>query len=160
MDIFIFDNCSLSLIINTHYIDVQERFWELFSNSIENGNIASVKEVRHEMKDRFSDEKEYLELLKHSDKLFPKLTHAEMFSLKRLMENKRVHDLISRKKRLAGKPLADPMLIAKAMQYENAVIVTEEEYKPNGIKIPNVCEMYNIKCINFRSFLIENKWRF
>ena len=48
--------------------------------------------------------------------------------------------------------MADPFIIAKA-ELCSGIVVTQEEYKPNGVKIPNVCEERKIECINLEKFM-------
>lgn len=59
--------------------------------------------------------------------------------------------------------LADPWVIAYAMS-ENACVVTKEEKvtasNSDKIKIPNVCENMNIRCINDFKFIREVSIRF
>jgi predicted nuclease of predicted toxin-antitoxin system len=54
--------------------------------------------------------------------------------------------------------LADPWVIAYAMS-ENACVVTKEEKviasNSDKIKIPNVCENMNVRCINDFKFIQE-----
>jgi hypothetical protein len=54
---------------------------------------------------------------------------------------------------------ADPFVIALAKQ-KGCIVVTEE--KRNGTdlnpKIPNICDYYNIQCIDLIDFLRENKF--
>lgn len=57
-----------------------------------------------------------------------------------------------------ARSIADPWIIAHAMS-ENAVVVTKEEkvtaIASTRIKIPNVCESMNVRCINDFEFIIE-----
>lgn len=59
--------------------------------------------------------------------------------------------------------LADPWVIAYAMS-ENACVVTKEEKvtasNSDKIKIPNVCENMNVRCINDFKFIREVSIRF
>jgi rRNA-processing protein FCF1 len=59
--------------------------------------------------------------------------------------------------------LADPWVIAHAMS-ENACVVTKEEkvtaVNTDKIKIPNVCENMNVRCINDFDFIGEINMRF
>jgi hypothetical protein len=59
--------------------------------------------------------------------------------------------------------LADPWVIAHAM-CESATVVTKESKdlsgQPKNIKIPNVCENMNVRCINDFQFIRELDIRF
>jgi hypothetical protein len=76
-----------------------------------------------------------------------------------IFSNIRFQDLVTRKNILKGSPVADPFLIAKA-ETISGVVVTQEEFKPNGVKIPNVCKERNIRCINLEEFMEHQKWIF
>ena len=67
--------------------------------------------------------------------------------------------LIEMQKILSGRPVADPFVIAKA-KVEHGIVVTEESYKENAAKIPNVCEHFGIECINLEDFMQKENWQF
>lgn len=60
---------------------------------------------------------------------------------------------------MQGKPVADPFVIAKAKVVEG-IVVTQEEYKPNAAKIPNICEELAVSCVNVEGFMEKEQWRF
>ena len=39
-------------------------------------------------------------------------------------------------------------------------VVTEERIKPNAVKIPNVCDHFDIDCINFETLMVLENWQF
>ncbi|MBZ0199623.1 MAG: DUF4411 family protein [Ignavibacteriaceae bacterium] len=39
-------------------------------------------------------------------------------------------------------------------------MITEEDYKKNGAKIPNICEHFDIPCLKLEGFLIQENWKF
>jgi predicted nuclease of predicted toxin-antitoxin system len=57
-----------------------------------------------------------------------------------------------------NRSLADPWVIAHAMK-ENACVVTKEEKiiasNSRTVKIPNVCQGMNVRCINDSDFVSE-----
>lgn len=67
--------------------------------------------------------------------------------------------IISRKNLLLGRPVADPFVIAKAKIIDGTV-VTNEANRPNGAKIPNICERFNVKCVDLEKFMEIEKWSF
>jgi len=90
---------------------------------------------------------------------FHTATPEELLLVRNIFSNKRFEDLVSRKSILKGAPVADPFLIEKAELY-SGTIVTQEEYKPNGVKIPNVCEERKVKCMNLEKFMEQHNWVF
>lgn len=67
--------------------------------------------------------------------------------------------LIGEKQRLKGTPVADPFVIACAKR-SNGTVVTEERFKPNAAKIPNVCAHFGIGCISLEDFMQHQAWKF
>lgn len=67
--------------------------------------------------------------------------------------------LVRTQERLQGKPVADPFVIAKAKLLKGCV-VTEENRRPNAAKIPNVCDYFNIDCVNLEGFMEKENWIF
>lgn len=67
--------------------------------------------------------------------------------------------MIRQEKILEGKPVADPFVIAKAY-VQKGLLITEESYKENAAKIPNVCVHFDIKWTNLEGFMKKETWRF
>lgn len=55
--------------------------------------------------------------------------------------------------------MADPFVIASAY-FRKGCAVTEETYKPNAAKIPNICEHYEIDCISLEDLMKKESWVF
>ena len=58
--------------------------------------------------------------------------------------------------------LADPWVIALAMQYQCGVVVTEEQPAGNlsDPKIPDVCKDLKVECVNIAGFVSKENWVF
>ena len=61
-----------------------------------------------------------------------------------------------------GKSLADPWVIALAMEYRRGVVVTEEQPTGNlrGPRIPDVCKDLGIECISIAGLVSRENWVF
>lgn len=61
-----------------------------------------------------------------------------------------------------GRSSADPWVIALAMQYQQGVVVTEEQPTGNlqGPRIPDVCKDLGIECIGIASLAARENWVF
>ena len=61
-----------------------------------------------------------------------------------------------------SKSLADPWAIALAMQYQQGVVVTEEQPTGNlqGPRIPDVCKDLGIECIGIAGLAAKENWVF
>jgi Domain of unknown function (DUF4411) len=68
-------------------------------------------------------------------------------------------NLVTQKNILAGRPVADPFLIASA-KIKSGCVVTEEEIKEHAAKTPNVCEHFNVQFTNLEGFMKLEGWSF
>ena len=61
-----------------------------------------------------------------------------------------------------SKSSADPWVIALAMQYQQGVVVTEEQPTGNlqGPRIPDVCKDLGIECISIAGLAAKENWVF
>ena len=129
---------------------------ELFSNlerMIADGNLISVKEVYHELEMQHQKNEEFMNKIKGFKNIFEEPTKEEEIDILLQIYSKRNYkNNISEQNILMGKPVADAFLIAKA-KVENGILVTAEKFSPNAAKIPNICEEFNIRYINFKDFL-------
>ncbi len=67
--------------------------------------------------------------------------------------------LIGTKAILKGTPVADPFVVASG-KVNKAVVVTQEQLKPNAAKIPNACQYFHAPCINLETFMTKQGWTF
>jgi hypothetical protein len=58
-----------------------------------------------------------------------------------------------------GKYCLKRPLIAKA-KVLNICVVTEEKLKDNAAKIPNVCQNFDVCCMNLEQFMQKERWSF
>lgn len=155
---YVFDNNSLIAVFKHYYFDQFPSFWELFNPMVKSKEILSVREVRREM-----EESNRWNLLKKWAKNYPDFFSApseeELKFITTIFEVKHFQTNIEHKKLLAGKPVADPFIIAKA-KVNNAIVVTEEAFKEHASKIPNICAHFNIENLNLQQFLIKENWTF
>nr|WP_292587324.1 DUF4411 family protein [Mesorhizobium sp.] len=59
----------------------------------------------------------------------------------------------------SGAGATDPFVIAKAAS-EGRGVVTMEEFKPNGAKIPNICRHFEVECMSLEEFMEREGWEF
>ena len=61
-----------------------------------------------------------------------------------------------------GRSGADPWVIALAMIYQNCIVVTEEKptYKKHRPNIPDVCDGFNVECIQIVDLIRRENWIF
>jgi hypothetical protein len=90
---------------------------------------------------------------------FEEPTEEEQLWVRKIFETQHFRYLISKQTLLAGRPCADPFIIAKA-KVINGSVVTLEKIKPNAAKIPNICKTLNIECIDLETFMKRQCWQF
>ncbi len=56
-------------------------------------------------------------------------------------------------------PVADPFVIACA-RVNSGTVVSQEKFKPNAAKIPNVCAHFAIPCMDLEGFMRAQNWSF
>jgi len=136
-----------------------ERFpslWKRFDRLFEDEQIISVKEVSRELE----GQEDLLSQWVKDNKSFFQLPAANEFLIVTgIFQIPHFQALIRKQERLLGKPVADPFVIAKAQSIGGCVITTEK-YKENAAQIPNVCERFNIPCMDLERFMKEENWTF
>ena len=155
---YVFDNNALISIFRHYYFGRFPSFWEKFDYLVSSREIVSVREVRRELEEIDIWESIKTWALKYPS-FFSKPTIEELQFVTRIYSVKHFQQNIEKKKLYAGKPIADPFIIAKAA-VNNAFVVTQEKLKENASKIPNICQHFQIQCIDLEGFLIKENWSF
>ena len=154
--IYVFDSNSFSEM-SPYFPDIFPAFWAKFELALANGEISSTREVLLELTD--GPQNHILEWCNNNKSIFEVPNNAELEFVNKIFSINHFRQLISNKSILRGTPVADPIVIARAAILSGTV-VSEESYKPNASKIPNVCEYFGIRCIKLGDFLRENGWTF
>lgn len=155
---YIFDTASLSVIFKHYYFDRFPTFWEKFNNSILNKEILSVREVKKEIEEKKWDINLEIWVKKNND-FFIDPNNEEMLFITQIYTIKHFQQNLERDKLLKGGSFADPFIISKA-KIINGTVVTQEKFRDNAVKIPNICKHFNINCTDLEGFLIEKDWKF
>ena len=155
---YVFDNNTLAAIFRNYYYDRFPSFWEKFNQLLDNKEIISVREVRREIEslnrgDNLDD------WVKSNTDFFEDPTKEELQFITIIYSIKHFQQNLKKKKLLHGGAFADPFIIAKA-KINNAIVVTQEKFKDNAAQIPNICNHFNIKCIDIEKFLKRENWKF
>lgn len=156
--IYVFDNNSLSKLKH-FYPNVFRSLWEGLDALVQSGELISTKEVLNEM-ERGSPNTHVNSWLKDRKHLFTTPDATELSIVAQILSIPHFQNLIGETQRLKGTPVADPFVIACAIA-RGGTVVTEELYKPNAAKIPNVCEHFgNVPCITLEEFMESQNWGF
>ncbi len=86
-------------------------------------------------------------------------TDEETAFIATIFQNRHFEYLLSKQAQLTGREVADPYVIAKA-KILGGCVVTEEKFKENAAKIPNVCKEFEIPCVNLKTFMKNESWFF
>ncbi|HOU97162.1 MAG TPA: DUF4411 family protein [Bacteroidales bacterium] len=155
---YIVDSNSLSAILNHYYPDRFPSFWNKFNNYVRASDICSVREVYNELLDRFDKKRLVVFTIQNKD-FFAEPDNAELQFITKIYSISHFQHNLENKKLLKGGPFADPFVIAKAYIL-SATVVTEEHFKPNGAKIPNICQHFGISFTSLEGFLQKENWSF
>ncbi len=154
--IYAFDSDALITLFSNYYLTRFPSLWKKFEESIIEGKIVSVREVFNEIEGYSSRLSEWA---KENRDFFQRPSPEELVFVADIFKIPHFQSLVRKKARLQGKPVADPFVIAKSKVLEGCVI-TQESKKPNAARIPNVCEYFNIDCLNLEGFMEREDWTF
>ena len=155
---YVFDNDTISSIFKFYYFGNFPSFWKEFNLLVSKGDVVTVREVRRELKgiDLWDKIRKWAN---NYPKFFSNPTSEELNFITTIYSVRHFQQNIERKKLLAGKPVADPFIIAKAW-LNDAIVVTQEKLKQNASAIPNICDHFGIEYMNLEGFLIRESWEF
>lgn len=157
MALYVFDTNSFRVLEN-YYPKRFPTFWSYFDDAVESGTVVSVREVYNEM-ERLARTPWLLEWAKQHRTSFLTPTSAEMQFVAEIFRVPHFSSLVGTEQQYRGSPVVDPFIIACAGVQESCV-VTEEAFKPNAEKIPNICQYFGIECTNTEGFLDSMGWEF
>ncbi|HEY44940.1 MAG TPA: DUF4411 family protein [Anaerolineae bacterium] len=146
-------------IVLGHYFPARfPSFWEKFNELVSTGSIISVREVHREL-DRQAAKPHLRDWIGENKRIFLPPSPSETEFVREIFSNQHFQALLKNRQILTSTPVADPFVIASGY-VRNACVVTEETKKPNAAKIPNVCEYYDVDCINLESLMEHECWTF
>ena len=155
--IYVFDTCPVIDLFKHYYPDQFPTLWNNFNQMIEDERIISTREVLREIGDQ---DDEVSEWGRNNTNLFTTPTAEETSFVTRIYQVEHFQQNINKQKLLNGGKNADPFVIAKAAVIEGGCVVTAEKVTPNAAKIPNICEHFDVRCLNLRGFMNEEGWVF
>ena|SRR5208337_1571608 len=154
---YVFDNSPLSVLFKNFYRKTFPTLWERFDELIADGRLVSTREVLREVADGPSEA--LREWAAQNQNLFATPVGAEGAFVAKIYTVTHFQQNIELQKILKGGKNADPFVIAKAA-VEDRTVVTMEQLKPNGVKIPNICKHFRVKCLSLQDFMEEEGWTF
>lgn len=158
MTTYVFDTNVFINLFRHYYQDRFPNLWNRFNTMIDDHTITSTREVLLELES--VDDAVSAWAKKHRGTVFPMPAHNEIEFVTKIFLQPNFQKLINTQNRLKGTPSADPFVIARAQCLEKGCVVTQEVYKEDGAKIPNVCKHFQIECTNFEGFMEKEGWTF
>lgn len=154
---YVFDTSPLSALFRNYYRSRFPTLWEQFDMLVQNGLIASTREVYREIEDGPNED---LRLWADDHReLFSTPTAQEGEFVARIYQVRHFQQNIEQQKILKGGNNADAFVIAKA-GVENATVITMEALRPNASKIPNICEHFGVMWMTLEGFMEAEGWTF
>ena len=154
------DTNTLSQIYRFYYQDRFPSFRDQFNALVRAGRAVSVSEVEAEFSRRSGLNAAVTDLKRLNPNFFTLPSPEEQQFISRIFAVRQFSGLISAKAMTKGTPVADPFIIAKVGAGSALFVVTEEMFRPNAIRIPNVCAHFGIDCINLQQLMEREGWRF
>jgi hypothetical protein len=154
---YVFDT-NVFITLGLYYPSRFPTIWERLNKLAQNGKLRSVREVRNEL-ELGNASSHISEWIKANRNIFKIPTEEEQRIVRDILGDNRFCGLVKRENILKGLPVADPFIIAAAKMHKG-IVVTQENYRPNAARIPTVCDVLNIKCINLEKFLEIEKLKY
>ena len=155
--IYVFDTSSLSALKHFYPV-IFKSIWSGLDNLVQQQKLISTREVWNEI-GRGDSDQHTNEWLKTRKEIFTTPSAAELQFVAQIFQIPHFQGLIGQKQRLTGTPVADPFVIACA-KVKGGTVVTEEQFKREAAKIPNVCQHFNVPCIDLEDFMRQQGWSF
>lgn len=154
--IYVFDTNSFSEL-NAYYPDIFKAFWKRFDLMVAKGEVISTREVHTELER--SGLNHVVKWAKVNSSVFTMPAGRETAFIGKIFTVPHFQALIDQKAQQRGTPVADPFVIACAHVHQGTV-VTQEKFKPNAAKIPNVCKHFSVPCTDLQGFMLAQGWSF
>ena len=154
---YVFDNSPLSVLFKNFYRTTFKSLWQRFDELVADGSVTSTREVLREIEDGATESLRNWAALQ--PQLFTTPTALEGAFVTQIYGVAHFQQNIELQKILKGGKNADPFVIAKA-HVEGRTVVTMELLKPNGTKIPNICQHFDVPCLTLQGFMEAEGWTF
>lgn len=154
---FVFDTSSFR-VLRHYYPNRFPSVWAGVEDLVTAGELISTREVFNEL-ERFDDPGPLLAWVKDHKDIFATPNNDETEFVARIFQVQHFQTLIAQKAILTGRPVADPFVVAAAA-VKAGTVVTQERFKENAAKIPNVCQHFGIPCMDLEEFMTIQGWNF
>lgn len=154
---YVLDTNVWSQMFRFYYRHAFPSLWVEFDTLVREKRVTSTREVRRELQayrnDLIADG-----IARYGD-LFAMPSQQEEDFVTDIFSVRHFHYNVPQKTMLQGGINADGLVIARAAVM-GWMVVTEESMQPNAAKIPNICEHFDIPCINLHQLMLSEGWIF
>lgn len=154
---YVLDTNVISALHRNYYRKRFVSLWTQFDHLVANGKITSTREAYHELHDGVAgDDTEWAN------------TNATLFAVPDAKEAAFVAQIysvahfqanIEKQKLIRGGRNADAFIVARAHAL-GATVVTMERLKPHAVKIPNICDHFEVPYLDLEGFMEKEGWVF
>ncbi len=153
----VFDTNAFCQLFDSYYRNRFPTLWERFGGLVANDRITSTREIRREIGNhRVSTLRDWAS---ENIGMFPIPNADEAHVVNRIFRELHFQQVIERRKLQKGGLNADPFIVARAYVLEGTV-VTMESNPPNGARIPNICDHFEVGCLSLEGFMEAENWTF
>lgn len=153
---YVLDTSVISSLHRNYYRPTFVSLWKAFDGMVDAGEFTSTREALRELEDNGG---EALDWANANADLFTTPDAKEATFVAGIYKVTHFQANIERQKILRGGRNADPFLIARAAAV-GGTLVTMEQFKDNGVKIPNICRHFGVPCLDLRGFMAAEGWVF
>tara|TARA_R110000787_G_scaffold249816_8_gene355431 strand:+ start:1744 stop:2211 length:468 start_codon:yes stop_codon:yes gene_type:complete len=149
-----------NVISNLHKNYYRKRFvslWEAFDQLVADGKITSTREAYHELHNGVPGAD--TEWATTNAKIFTTPDANEGAFVAKIYAVPHFQANIEKQKLIKGGRNADAFIIARAHAI-GGTVVTMERFKPNAVKIPNICEHFKVPYLDLEGFMEAEGWEF
>jgi hypothetical protein len=148
--------------LRSYPIGMADSFWKWIAGQVEAGNIVSPRRVYQEVAEQEHKNDELAKWMRHRREKGLCIPASKQVQDRIQEINEHVftkYSVIEAMDFLKG---ADPWLVAHALEDQGIVVTRESDTKPNAqkVRIPDVCDHFNVKCINTLEMLKQLKAKF
>lgn len=145
---YTFDTCVFIELFRRYPDDIFVSIWNLIEEKLLENRIVIIKDVVDELSKVHDEVYEYVKEKKNN---IIELTKDIQVNLANIIN--RFPNWISP---FNGRNAADPCLVALGKTY-GIKVITQENLQGNKLKIPYVCNIFDVECGNFFDFLRDNE---
>lgn len=154
---YVFDTNVISSLHKNYYRTRFVSLWKQFDQLVADGMVTSTREAYHELQDGIPGAD--TEWAATNAKLFATPDANEASFVAKIYSVAHFQANIERQKLIRGGRNADAFIIARAYA-TGGTVVTMERFKPNAVKIPNICDHFQIPCLDLEAFMEKEGWVF